>query len=411
MAGALSESEAADAAAVQLQQFKLEEMKRDKTLMASKERQDAAFRNKLAERQKQRQQQQMIAEDEVQKKDLAAKNAMKVNPPKSTNELTFVSVKVKNLTTLWESLDANLVNSSLQLYKDAAQHAAIEHQGYIVSNSVENGHGLIAFATAISAVHWSLTLQCELLKVDWPAELLLHSSCKELVLDSNPDVIVFRGLSVQMGIDRGNVQAITQGKSDVTYTGLAVHRSNNLCNTAQGGQILVSVMAWNAITVDSIAIDYQANNLGTMKLDDVTKPVEVLEIYPKDVAARSKILGLSCAGCNHPIQPGQEFLKAMGYKWHVEHFCCEQCGKALQGSFIAKDGIPYCEEDFYEMTATKCKGCGQTINAAFIESLGGLWHPQCFVCQKCKRLPSENDNIYELNSMPYCESCYVAQHQ
>ena len=79
MAGALSESEAADAAAVQLQQFKLEEMKRDKTLMASKERQDAAFRNKLAERQKQRQQQQMIAEDEVQKKDLAAKNAMKVN--------------------------------------------------------------------------------------------------------------------------------------------------------------------------------------------------------------------------------------------------------------------------------------------------------------------------------------------
>lgn len=79
MAGSLSESEAADAAAVQLQQFKLEERRRDKTMMASKDRQDAAFKNKLAERQKRRQEQQMFEQDEEHKKELTAKGVLKVS--------------------------------------------------------------------------------------------------------------------------------------------------------------------------------------------------------------------------------------------------------------------------------------------------------------------------------------------
>ena len=79
MAGALSESEAAEAAALQLNQFRLEERKRDQTIMASKERQEATLKNKLAERQKRRQEQHTMAKEECRKKELADKAVYKVS--------------------------------------------------------------------------------------------------------------------------------------------------------------------------------------------------------------------------------------------------------------------------------------------------------------------------------------------
>jgi hypothetical protein len=36
-----------------------------------------------------------------------------------------------------------------------------------------------------------------------------------------------------------------QGKNTVTYSGLAVHRSNALCNTAQGGQVIVLFIVYS----------------------------------------------------------------------------------------------------------------------------------------------------------------------
>jgi class 3 adenylate cyclase len=307
MAGAISESEAAEAAALRLKQFRLDERKRDQAISASKERQEATLKSKLAERQKRRQEQHTVAQEEARKK--ADKALRKVSPPECTDQVTFVSAKVKDLTALWEALAANVVSNCMQVYIEVAQSVSSQYHGYVVTSSPESGPTLVAFQSAASAVHWCLSIQRTLLKADWPAELLRYPSGKELVLDSNQDLILFRGLHIQMGIDRGNVQMTKQGKNTVTYSGLAVHRSNALCNTAQGGQILVGAEAWKAATADSMTIGHQANNLGSIKLSGTENPIDVFEVYPEDIAARSKIFGLTCSGCSQPIKPGQEFLK------------------------------------------------------------------------------------------------------
>jgi class 3 adenylate cyclase len=108
MAGAISESEAAEAAALRLKQFRLDERKRDQAISASKERQEATLKSKLAERQKRRQEQHTVAQEEARKK--ADKALRKVSPPECTDQVTFVSAKVKDLTALWEALAANVVS-------------------------------------------------------------------------------------------------------------------------------------------------------------------------------------------------------------------------------------------------------------------------------------------------------------
>jgi hypothetical protein len=83
MAGAISESEAAEAAALRLKQFRLDERKRDQAISASKERQEATLKSKLAERQKRRQEQHTVAQEEARKKaDKALRKVSCVNHSK-----------------------------------------------------------------------------------------------------------------------------------------------------------------------------------------------------------------------------------------------------------------------------------------------------------------------------------------
>jgi len=75
-------------------------------------------------------------------------------------------------------------------------------------------------------------------------------------------------------------------------------------------------------------------------------------------------------------------------------------------SYIVKDGQPYCLDDFFTLHARTCHGCDTIITGSYIEAMSNFWHPDCFVCQKCKHAPDANENIYELNALPFCLKCY-----
>jgi len=115
-----------------------------------------------------------------------------------------------------------------------------------------------------------------------------------------------------------------------------------------------------------------------------------------------------CAFCDGPIL--DKCVTAMDRTWHPEHFTCAQCGCLLgpEIGFHEKDGLAYCGNDFYEMFAPKCGGCGRPIVENFITALNQQWHTHCFVCSEC-RMPFGASSFYDHEGLPYCETHFHAR--
>ncbi|KAG2464180.1 TGFI1 protein, partial [Polypterus senegalus] len=68
----------------------------------------------------------------------------------------------------------------------------------------------------------------------------------------------------------------------------------------------------------------------------------------------------TCAACQKPIV--SQVVTALGQTWHPEHFVCTHCQKEIGASnFFEKDGLPYCEEDYFMLFSPRCGLCNQPI--------------------------------------------------
>ncbi|XP_072128158.1 transforming growth factor beta-1-induced transcript 1 protein-like isoform X2 [Mobula birostris] len=111
-----------------------------------------------------------------------------------------------------------------------------------------------------------------------------------------------------------------------------------------------------------------------------------------------------CADCKQPIM--DKMVTALDRNWHPEHFCCVKCGCSFgPEGFHEREGKAYCRQDFYEMFASRCHGCGKAITDNYISALNLLWHPECFVCRDCYT-PFVDGSFFEHAGQPYCETHY-----
>lgn len=98
---------------------------------------------------------------------------------------------------------------------------------------------MVAFRTVTSALLWCFTIQSQLLEVPWPQEILDSVHGQEVV-DADGNVI-FRGLSVRMGIHWGTpVCEVDPVTKRMDYFGPMVNRASRISSVADGGQITVS---------------------------------------------------------------------------------------------------------------------------------------------------------------------------
>ena len=98
---------------------------------------------------------------------------------------------------------------------------------------------MVAFPTVTSALLWCFTIQSQLLDVQWPQEILSSVNGQE-VLDADGNVI-FRGLSVRMGVHWGSpVCEVDPVTKRMDYFGPMVNRASRISSVADGGQITVS---------------------------------------------------------------------------------------------------------------------------------------------------------------------------
>lgn len=157
-----------------------------------------------------------------------------VEPP--IGELSMVFTDIKNSTTLWENYPIAM-RSAIKSHNDVMRRQLRVIGGYEVKT--EGDAFMVSFPTATAALLWCFVVQQHLLEVDWPPEILNTVHCSE-VRDGD-DNLIYRGLSVRMGIHWGSPVCETDPITRrMDYFGPMVNRAARISGAADGGQIYVS---------------------------------------------------------------------------------------------------------------------------------------------------------------------------
>ncbi|KAF2670960.1 PP2C-domain-containing protein [Microthyrium microscopicum] len=157
-----------------------------------------------------------------------------VDPPQGQVSLVFTDIK--NSTFLWETYPIAM-RSAIRMHNELMRRQLRIIGGYEVKT--EGDAFIVSFPTVTSALLWAFTMQIQLLEVPWPTEILNSVNGQE-VSDQDGNVI-FRGLSVRMGIHWGQpVCEVDPVTKRMDYFGPMVNRSARISSVADGGQITVS---------------------------------------------------------------------------------------------------------------------------------------------------------------------------
>jgi adenylate cyclase len=153
-----------------------------------------------------------------------------------TGEVSLVFTDIKNSTMLWETYPIAM-RSAIKQHNEVMRRQLRIIGGYEVKT--EGDAFMVAFRTVTSALLWCFTVQSQLLEVQWPQEILSSINGQEVV---DPDGnVIFRGLSVRMGIHWGTpVCEVDPVTKRMDYFGPMVNRASRISSVADGGQITVS---------------------------------------------------------------------------------------------------------------------------------------------------------------------------
>lgn len=157
-----------------------------------------------------------------------------VEPP--TGMVALVFTDIRNSTSLWETNPG--MQSAMRMHNQLLRRQLRAIGGYEVKT--EGDAFMVSFPSVTSALLWCFTVQIELLREDWPQEILDAEDGKE-IYDSN-GMLCYRGLSVRMGIHWGNphceADPITRR---MDYFGPMVNRTARISGEAKGGEITASL--------------------------------------------------------------------------------------------------------------------------------------------------------------------------
>lgn len=233
-----------------------------------------------------------------------------------TGDVGIIFTDIKNSTALWESYPGAM-RSAIRIHNDVMRRQLRIIGGYEVKT--EGDAFMVSFPTATSALLWCFSVQSHLLEAPWPSEILNSSHCQE-VLDVEGNV-VYRGLSVRMGIHWGNpVCEPDPVTRRMDYFGPIVNRASRISGLADGGQINVSSdfiaeihrtletyaehgrssSTGSAETLNDDSVGqairrelrslssqgFEVKDLGLLKLKGLENPEYVYMMYPHSLAGR-----------------------------------------------------------------------------------------------------------------------------
>ncbi|GFR49259.1 hypothetical protein Agub_g11277, partial [Astrephomene gubernaculifera] len=104
----------------------------------------------------------------------------RVVAPRVGPDTTLLVTDVQNSTLLWEQLPVHVMDLTLKLHHCAIRRQIAEYDGY--ESATEGDCFIVAFADPGSAVAFAINTQVELMRLDWPPELLEHPDAAPLVV-------------------------------------------------------------------------------------------------------------------------------------------------------------------------------------------------------------------------------------
>ena len=63
----------------------------------------------------------------------------------------------------------------------------------------------------------------------------------------------------------------------------------------------------------------------------------------------------------------------------------KNCGLPLKGSYMTKNGQPYCSDCHEKRFTEECAKCKKKILSNDVVANGVHYHSECFVCNHCKK--------------------------
>lgn len=151
-------------------------------------------------------------------------------------DISLVFTDIKGSTHLWDAFPSAM-RAAMKLHNEVMRRQLRIIGGYEVKT--EGDAFMVSFPTATSALLWAFAVQTQLLEVQWPSEILNSAVGREIF--DNDRNLIFRGLSVRMGIHWGNPvcenDPVTQR---MDYFGPMVNKASRISSVADGGQIAVS---------------------------------------------------------------------------------------------------------------------------------------------------------------------------
>ncbi|RFU32448.1 hypothetical protein B7463_g3879, partial [Scytalidium lignicola] len=156
--------------------------------------------------------------------------------PAPVGDVSIVFTDIKSSTVLWENYPSAM-RSAIKLHNELMRRQLRIIGGYEVKT--EGDAFVVSFPTATSALLWCFAVQCQLLEVPWPSEVLSSVIGQEIY--DNDQNLIYKGLSVRMGIHWGApVCELDPVTRRMDYFGPMVNRTARISAVADGGQITVS---------------------------------------------------------------------------------------------------------------------------------------------------------------------------
>ena len=253
-----------------------------------------------------------------------------IEPP--IGDLAMVFTDIKNSTLLWDNYPAAM-RSAIKVHNSIMRRQLRIIGGYEVKT--EGDAFIVSFPTPTAALLWCYIVQTQLLTTDeWPAEII--SSDQGFEVKDNEGNLIFRGLSVRMGIHWGTpvceMDVITKR---MDYFGPMVNRASRVSSVADGGQITLSTDFYNELNkvkkihqliknnkidvnkaytyksrgkdienqmnqLDNIGIVLE--NIGAKKLKGLETPENLWVTFPKSLSSRLKMITKEDGKINNTIQ-------------------------------------------------------------------------------------------------------------
>lgn len=193
--------------------------------------------------------------------------------------VAFVITDLENSTKIASS--APNVYDFVQEAHDTLMRDLIAAYGaYEINTEGDAFH--VAFRDVGTAVQFCMEIQYEMMRIEWPKEVLRISGC-EAVYSKSQNHFIYRGPRIRMGIHWADEGHVVQQVHSITkhriFSGSAFQVTRELCEAAKGGQVLLTHAAWEKLRSDMSSAGFPVvEQLGSYAFETSQKPIWVYQI-------------------------------------------------------------------------------------------------------------------------------------